>query len=453
VKTTSTTAAQAAAAAEKKKKKDKKEKWVPVDINITTKRPPGKANRPASKLNSDSKNWREDAAKDSAAAGSVGGRSRARGGAIKGQERAATANGKNRINKPPIGDLVGRSGSRRGRNFSGDSSDIYPFNLDGPPAYGEAIPEPAFVTPVLQSGMAYYWNGDGQFNPTAATVAATGLASARLASEEVLKTNIKAQVEYYFSREGLREDFFLRRKMDSEGFLPVTLVASFNRVRSLTNDVTFIMQAVAQSEIVEVKDGKLRSKDDPTSWPLTLDQPDPVISPKPEEEVDNAGDAKPAPKKSKPLSLNPNVPEFVPMASKAVDPARDDDEAGTDGDDEAEIVDNQIVRNIKKTGSTPAGTPTGRQISADFDENWVEVKSKKADRKSLPKDNFESQKDEPKEELEFQFDEDLDMPAPVGRQNKFSSMNDSDSDCDELSDGEIQKLLIVTQTPGRTKKT
>ena len=48
--------------------------------------------------------------------------------------------------------------------------------------------------------------------------------------------------EYYFSRENLQKDFFLRRKMDSEGYLPVTLVASFNRVRSLTNDVTFIVQ-------------------------------------------------------------------------------------------------------------------------------------------------------------------------------------------------------------------
>ena len=185
--------------------------------------------------------------------------------------------------------------------------------------------------------------------------------------------------EYYFSRENLQKDFFLRRKMDSEGFLPVTLVASFNRVRSLTNDVSFIMQvkilkmfsgggqgsegfayvvkggklvenlylpirgviksknpsyvvygwsiilfllqAVAQSEIVEVKDGKLRSKDDPTSWPLTFDQPDPVISPKPESEVDNAGDNATKPlKKSKPTttSLNPNVPEFIPMASKVI---------------------------------------------------------------------------------------------------------------------------------------
>lgn len=130
------------------------------------------------------------------------------------------------------------------------------------------------------------------------------------------------------------------------------------------------------------------------------------------------------------------------VASKAVDSAQDDDEDGTDGDDEAEIVDNQIV--IGGSNKKPA----------DFD-NWVEVKSKKQDRKSLPKESagFEETKkagkNDGREELEFQFDEDLDMP--VGRQNKFSSMNDSTDD-DELSDGEISKLLIVTQTPIRPKK-
>ena len=34
----------------------------------------------------------------------------------------------------------------------------------------------------------------------------------------------------------------------------------------------------------------------------------------------------------------------------------------------------------------------------------------------------------------------------------LSNRNDSDSDCDELSDGEISKLLIVTQTPNRPRK-
>ena len=87
---------------------------------------------------------------------------------------------------------------------------------------------------------------------------------------------------------------------------------------------------------------------------------------------------------------------------QGLDSVRDDDEAGTDGDDEAEIVD----------GKTH--------------DSWVEVKSKKQDRKSLPKelnaiDQEHDTKNDGREELEFQFDEDLDMPVP-GRQNKFSAM-------------------------------
>ena len=116
--------------------------------------------------------------------------------------------------------------------------------------------------------------------------------------------------------------------MDSEGFLPVTLVASFNRVRTLTNDVTFIVQAVEKSEIVEVKDGKFRPKENPDSWPLTADQPDPVLSPKPEVQIDPAPDkaiqaiprsalTPDSQEDSRRTTLNPNVPEFVPSFAPA----------------------------------------------------------------------------------------------------------------------------------------
>ena len=119
--------------------------------------------------------------------------------------------------------------------------------------------------------------------------------------------------EYYFSEENLQKDVFLRRKMDSEGFLPVTLVASFNRVRSLTNDVSFIVQAVQDSEIVEIKDGKFRPKNNPEGWPLTPDQPDPVISPKPDMQLDSAPDTNVNDNDANVRkTLNPNVPEFVP---------------------------------------------------------------------------------------------------------------------------------------------
>ena len=72
-------------------------------------------------------------------------------------------------------------------------------------------------------------------------------------------TNVHSS-EYYFSEENLRKDFFLRRKMDADGYLPVSLIASFNRVQALTQDLLQIVQAVKESDIVEVKgDTKVRN--------------------------------------------------------------------------------------------------------------------------------------------------------------------------------------------------
>lgn len=48
--------------------------------------------------------------------------------------------------------------------------------------------------------------------------------------------------EYYFSLPNLERDFFLRRKMDSKGFLPISLIASFHRVQALTTDISLIKE-------------------------------------------------------------------------------------------------------------------------------------------------------------------------------------------------------------------
>ena len=58
-----------------------------------------------------------------------------------------------------------------------------------------------------------------------------------------------------------------------------------------------------------------------------------------------------------------------------------------------------------------------------FLSNIIQVK-KKSDRRSQPKDEPAKTDDDAaaKEELEFNFDEDLDDLPAVGRQNKFSSM-------------------------------
>jgi hypothetical protein len=114
----------------------------------------------------------------------MNGRGGGRGGGHHGRGQAHNNNsGNNSRSSSSYGQhmvpLMGGGGSSRGRNFSGDSNDIYPFHLDGLPSYGEVVPEPAFVTPLI-GGMTYFY--DNQFVP------ATGMA------ENVLKSNIKAQM-------------------------------------------------------------------------------------------------------------------------------------------------------------------------------------------------------------------------------------------------------------------
>lgn len=61
--------------------------------------------------------------------------------------------------------------------------------------------------------------------------------------------------EYYFSPDNLARDFFLRRKMEADGTIPVTLIASFHRVRALTADVQLVLNAIRDSDKLQLIDG------------------------------------------------------------------------------------------------------------------------------------------------------------------------------------------------------
>uniref|UniRef100_A0A1I7U371 La-related protein 1 n=1 Tax=Caenorhabditis tropicalis TaxID=1561998 RepID=A0A1I7U371_9PELO len=89
-------------------------------------------------------------------------------------------------------------------------------------------------------------------------------------TDDTLKEYVRKQIEYYFSEDNLQKDFFLRRKMSPEGFLPVVLIASFPRVRSLTEDLSLISDALKDSVKVEVSadNMQIRARENPTTWPL-----------------------------------------------------------------------------------------------------------------------------------------------------------------------------------------
>jgi len=53
------------------------------------------------------------------------------------------------------------------------------------------------------------------------------------AGREQVEEVLRRQLHFYFSPENLVKDFYLRGKMDKEGWVPFAEVAQFNRVRQL----------------------------------------------------------------------------------------------------------------------------------------------------------------------------------------------------------------------------
>lgn len=96
---------------------------------------------------------------------------------------------------------------------------------------------------------------------------------------ESVMNALRNQINYYFSEENLAKDMFLRKKMDSQGWVEIEIIAAFNRVRMLTPDLSIIASAMNASSTTEVSsDGLfLRARADYQRWVLPEDQRDPNL--------------------------------------------------------------------------------------------------------------------------------------------------------------------------------
>ncbi|EPS32109.1 hypothetical protein PDE_07068 [Penicillium oxalicum 114-2] len=95
-----------------------------------------------------------------------------------------------------------------------------------------------------------------------------------------LMTMLSMQLEYYFSVDNMCKDMFLRRHMDSQGFVPLGVIASFKRVKSLTEDFEMLRHVSRGLRNVDYQIGedgvdRLRPKEKWAQWVLPVDQRDP----------------------------------------------------------------------------------------------------------------------------------------------------------------------------------
>ncbi|CAN0898660.1 La-related protein 1A [Linum grandiflorum] len=88
-----------------------------------------------------------------------------------------------------------------------------------------------------------------------------------------LKTNVIRQVEYYFSDQNLQTDSYLVSLMDEQGWVPISTIADFKRLKSMTTDKKFIVDALQSSKAVEVQADKVRKRDGWSKWtPVSKEQ-------------------------------------------------------------------------------------------------------------------------------------------------------------------------------------
>ncbi|KAI5475744.1 RNA-binding protein [Pseudohyphozyma bogoriensis] len=85
------------------------------------------------------------------------------------------------------------------------------------------------------------------------------------------------QIEYYFSIDNLCRDLFLRGAMDSLGFLPISLIASFARVKALSTDYALIRSTMLLTPLLEVVGEFVRMRNGWKEWVLPTAKPSTVV--------------------------------------------------------------------------------------------------------------------------------------------------------------------------------
>ncbi|KAF2161844.1 hypothetical protein M409DRAFT_27900 [Zasmidium cellare ATCC 36951] len=97
--------------------------------------------------------------------------------------------------------------------------------------------------------------------------------------QQYLMDMISTQLEYYFSIDNLIKDMYLRRNMDSQGYVFLDIIANFNRIKQLTVDKEMLKAVCLRSDIIEIRvgdDGKerLRRHNQWEQFLLPVDQRD-----------------------------------------------------------------------------------------------------------------------------------------------------------------------------------
>ncbi|KAK6936914.1 La-type HTH domain [Dillenia turbinata] len=278
-----------------------------------------------------------------------------------------------------------------------------------------------------------------------------------------LKDNILRQIEYYFSEGNLQNDHYLRSLMDKQGWVPISTIAEFKRVKRMSTDISFILDSLQNSDTVEVQGDKIRKRHEWSKWvATTMEQP---------EVQDNAGailrghiieddSMKETNDGASGFPLNnENLVETLPLIK---------DNPERDGSSNAEHNSSKPLSGSRAQAPALEGPDTRRLCaesnvkSSDIENTSTNFRNGKHARRSAFT-RFNSQETQSTETSDlalqdldnlandfadtFMLDEELDIEHRTIKKDNFSSSRRIDEDEEEMlvNDQDVERLVIVTQ--------
>ena len=145
------------------------------------------------------------------------------------------------------------------RSQSIPNSTIYPPATNTMPGMSQALSP-------IQTDMSMY----GYQQPMHPGIMSAVPYNAALDSYALLAM-VHSQLEYYFSIDNLCKDMFLRQNMDSQGYVLLSVIAGFKRIKALTEDMDMLRHVCGQLKSIEFRPGedgvdRLRRKEGWEQW-------------------------------------------------------------------------------------------------------------------------------------------------------------------------------------------
>jgi la-related protein 1 len=200
--------------------------------------------------------------------------------------------------------------------------------------------------------------------------------------------------------------------MNDQGYVDITLLANFNRVKNLTTDMELIKEALSQSELLEVLDDKVRKREGWDFWLLASDKP---------QEQETATTAAPSSTTNAPAepATEQPKPTIAEIASKAAaKPTPSLAALAGNSHHSPSLKKSQPQLNGNFNGRSPNSTAAKPQPSGGEDDEL------------------------------FEFEEDWGDNAREGTVKKYYLSDEESEDEDdsiEIDDDMVARIMIVTQ--------